>query len=154
MHFSIKVSELPRVLEVLPDSDSSELVVFLLFGKGEQAQCYVEVHIQGLLSLKCQRCLTLMPFELSTVHRLSPIRSDQNADDLLGELEPVLMDENGLVDVMEMIEDEVLLGLPMCPMHEMKDCASSMIESNGSLVSQEKKKPFAGLADLLNKKSV
>jgi uncharacterized protein len=153
MHFSVAVSSLPRVLEALPDP-SSELGVSLFFGVDGDGQAYVDLNLKGTVQLMCQRCLAEMPFELSTCHRLIPVSESQVDSDLIGDGEPILIDASGLVDVVEMLEDELLLTLPMCPMHPLELCDLSFPESLPVVETEKTKKSFAGLADLLNKNSI
>jgi uncharacterized protein len=152
IEFSVAVSSLPRVLELLPDP-SLGLGVCLFFGIDEDGQAYVDLELSGTLQLVCQRCLRLMPFELSTCRRLIPVAHDDLNFDLLGEGEAILMDESGFVDVVQMLEDELLLELPMCPMHSVEVCDVNFPEASPVVEMQKTRKSFAGLEDLLNKSS-
>jgi uncharacterized protein len=149
--FSVPVSSFPRVLETLLDP-SSELRGVILFGIDDDKKSYVDLSLKGSLELNCQRCLGVVPFEVSLTRRLRPVFADQLDSDLVGEVEPVLMDENGLIDVVEMLEDELLLALPMSPMHSVELCEATFPEAEVFVEKQETKRPFAGLAELLNKK--
>jgi uncharacterized protein len=149
IRFPVKVSALARLLETLPDSKDSALEVILKFDQNDQGQAYVDVTVTGELILTCQRCLESMPFLLRSIHRLVPAYLEEKGDDLLGEMESVLVDENGFINVMEMVEDEVLLAIPMFPMHRELECGSNFTKSEDSPVEQKTQKSFAGLADLL-----
>ncbi len=149
VRFPVKVSALARLLETLPGSKESSLEVILQFDQNDQGQAYVDLTVSAELVLTCQRCLESMPFPLRSVHRLAPAHLEEKGDELLGEMESVLVDENGFINVMEMVEDEVLLAIPMFPMHREQECSSKFTKSEDSAVEQKTHKSFAGLADLL-----
>jgi uncharacterized protein len=122
--FSAPVSSFPRVSEMIPDS-SSEVRVSLFFGVDEDKKNYIDLNLEGTLSLACQRCLGIMPSALSVSHRLRPVKPDYLDSDLEDEIEPVLMDEEGLIDVVEMVEEELItnssLGCLQCKLSRSRN---------------------------------
>lgn len=84
----------------------------------------LHLEIRGELIVTCQRCLSEMPFALVIDRDLCLARST-------AELERYEADANFGGDAIpiaehmsftELIEDEVLLGLPFAPMHEPGEC--------------------------------
>ena len=81
-------------------------------------------------------------------------RSEADAADVPAELEPVLARE-GRISAGELVEEELLLALPIVPVHEqLRDCA---VPASAALVAQQApehvtQRPFAGLDELLRHK--
>lgn len=74
--------------------------------------------IQATLHLICQRCNRLMEYAIQHTFVLTPVSSDMAIKKLPDDYEPIMM-HNDLISVVDMIEDEILLALPMVPKHEM-----------------------------------
>ena len=95
------------------------------------------------LSVDCQRCLTPMPFELETkgvvtlFAREDKLEAAVEADD---ELDAIMAEET--FDVIALIEDEIIMGLPLSLMHD--DCDTDELKR----VKADKPNPFAVLAVL------
>ena len=94
---------------------------------------------------------------VDTTFRLAMIESEAEIERLGEEYEPLLLDDS-LVSVAELVEDELLLCLPIVPKHDTEECnANSHVEDNieqSSDIESEskpKKNPFAALADLKRK---
>lgn len=97
------------------------------------------------LSATCQRCLEAFSYEgsgeldVGVVEADADVPTGASADDFL-----VL--EGQPLDVMRLFEDELLLALPMVPMHS-GDCAKASTAQDPAL-SEEAPSPFEVLAAL------
>jgi uncharacterized protein len=100
--------------------------------------------------LTCQRCLGPVRRKLESTSRV--VFADESAPELPEGYEPVGGDPRRL-DLAALVEDELLLGLPLIPQHEAgEDCslpggAEGAAEDDTQTV--EMLRPFAGLKDLL-----
>ena len=64
--------------------------------------------------------------------------------------EETLLHDNGEINLVETLEDEFLLCLPMVPKHDVDDCDFYMTQAMDSNSALERKKtPFSVLKDLL-----
>jgi uncharacterized protein len=104
--------------------------------------------------LVCQRCLE--PFEAtveSDVH-VALVANDADADRVPEEFEPV-QTESGWFDLFEMIEDELLLALPLVPLHETATgCAKARVElpeNDAEPVKDPVHRPFGDLRSLMKR---
>lgn len=105
-----------RLCEALASTDG--LVRFQLdFGRGQLGIDYVDVHAEVSLMLVCQR--TLEPFELPVVvnTRLGLIKQERDEAGLPPECEALLVAEDGRLNPADVIEDELLLALPLIPIN-------------------------------------
>lgn len=105
------------------------------------------------LSLICQRCGDVFKYAVHIEGKFSPVKSHDPAVFLPEEYNPVELNEFGEVDLLALVEDEIILSLPLIPLHKMAQCG---ITKSGMVFGQlaedeEKTNPFAKLADL-NKK--
>ena len=76
-----------------------------------------------------------------------------DTEEVPGGFEPVLGDAERL-SVTELVEEQMLLGMPLVPMHEDDDGSSiaepvTTVEPDSTV--EEKQKPFANLRELLDK---
>jgi uncharacterized protein len=101
--------------------------------------------ICGFVSLTCQRCLEAFDHRvdaLSTLifvsdeSKLPPVGEEDDSTDYVVAESPL--------DVQALVEDEVILALPISPRHEPGECG----ESAAATASVDKPSPFAALARL------
>lgn len=106
--------------------------------------------------LVCQRCLNPFEWRLESAFRVAFVASDDRAAQVPGEYEAVLA-PTGRASLPELVEDELLLALPLVPMHESsEDCRAHPGTSSPESASDEGGKasttrPFAQLRDLLDR---
>ena len=144
------IKQLKRVSDILL-SEQGEINIELKFDRAGRNP-FIEGHISADLKLKCQRCMQAMDFPLDSHFKLGLVLNEAQMDELPDIYEPYLVeDENNHLP--DMIEDELLLALPLVPMHEF-DCSEYVNTLNSEQpteeVKQEKKEnPFSVLKDLL-----
>jgi len=78
-------------------------------------QPYVEVCASGELPLVCQRTLEVYLQPVSVSQRLGLIRREEQEAALPPGYEPFLVPADGLVALADLIEDELILALPLVP---------------------------------------
>jgi len=102
------------------------------------------------VTLECQRCGKTFEHQVHATYCFSPVRNDEQAEALPEAYEPIEVDEFGEVDLLAMIEDEIILSLPVVPVHESEHCEVSEADMVfGKLPEEaEKPNPFAVLASL------
>ena len=141
---TLAVSELERLHDLLADV-SGELVFSLFGAKGKRGEYTLRLRVSGLISLACQRCLGAISFDLDidNLLELVPEGADMSQDELEDDTRDFLP-VAGELFVAELVEDEVLLALPVAPRHEK--CGFP-----GAADAGERVNPFATLAGLKGK---
>lgn len=87
--------------------------------------------LRGRVSITCQRCMQSMPVELEAEIAVAMVGSDEEARQLPQALEPWLIDREELeADLYEVVEDELLLSLPMVVYHDYA-CIDESLYSSG-----------------------
>lgn len=117
MQGELQLSTCERLQE-LCDQKNNQAIVDLQFGQDASRIYFIKGHVKATVNLICQRCNTLMHFDLDISFALSPVTSEARAKNLPEAYEPVFMTDE-MVAVYEMIEDEILLALPMVWKHEI-----------------------------------
>ena len=130
-----------RLAETLAPSSKGAPISFKLTGTAKQLRNpSLHLHIEAKLPVTCQRCLNEMQVQLNLnfnyiICKELPIETDENDDTDWLEAAPEM-------NLQELIEDEILLAMPIAPMHD-HDC------SQQSMQSGEKPNPFAVLKGLI-----
>jgi uncharacterized protein len=149
---SLQLSEMPGLAEA-GALEGTNVQAVLRFGNFE-GQTAVELRVQGVLVLVCQRCLKPCSCALDESAQLAVVESGD--EELLGSHEPLVGNPERL-SLQALIEEQVLLGMPLVPMHdESTPCgaAAGARELTGEPVmsrmeDKDKQTPFANLRLLL-----
>ena len=142
----IPVSELPRLLEATEDS-GREIQVKLEFTISEERKKVVIGTASADLALVCQRCLEPVTVPVESSISLAVVWDEEAAKALPERFEPWITGE-GMADLYEMIEEQLLLSLPAVAYHE-EPCLDSKLYSSGKPVEVKKEKnPFQVLEQL------
>lgn len=98
----------------------------------EKEQPVLQLHLQADFELMCQRCNQTMPYALNEV---------------------ITLDEDAPFEPMTLLEDELILALPMIPMHVEKDCSFFQNEAYYATKTENRTyKPFANLSKVKHSK--
>ena len=133
---------MPRLRDMLA-SDAGEVAYEIAGVRDGRGRPALRLKVRGTLSLRCQRCLEPMRFDVETDETLvlaatqaeiDADPTDANAPDRLLAAEEVR--------VRDVLEDELILALPYAPRHE--EC-----EAGADAEGDAKISPFAGLRGML-----
>ena len=110
--------------------------------------------VSACLILRCQRCLQALEYPIEAPIELAVVTGVDEVKRLPDTCDPVLM-PNQLMRPRDLIEDELLLGLPQIPRHEPGTCSTQI---QGLLSPMQDKTndqghPFAILASLKRERS-
>lgn len=131
------------VLRVLDDRVALEL----RFGEEAGAKAVVQGRLSVQVELECQRCLSPMPHRLDAVLQLALIRFEAEQEALPEGFESLLVEDDDL-DLKALIEDELILALPLVPMHPQTCRVWRDPQGEAEAVEPEKENPFSVLAQL------
>lgn len=119
-------------------------------GKDPQGRPFLSGQVQAALTVCCQRCLQPMTYVVDTEFYLSPVRSEEEAEQLPESYDPLVLPDEDSASLQALVEDELMLGLPVVAMHAPEDCAAdtSVYEGCAEPVAAKKPHPFAALEKL------
>ena len=147
---AIKPPNLPRLREMLA-ADKGAIQATLAFSKDEENRYLIEVSVVADVSIICQRCLEPMPLNVDTSNTLAVVWNDEYASRLPRSLEALIVSEEPC-NLWELVEEELILGMPSFNYHEQTDCneilAGISQQPEEHQVENEKPNPFDVLAQL------
>lgn len=132
----IDIADMSR-LEPSLVSSAHKAEVTLEFGIDVEKLRYVKGHIKAKLALVCQRCLKPMDYRVDDAIALSPVFNENEANELPSCYEPVMIANHETQSLTALIEDELILRLPIVALHENQDCVP------GSTTNTEHAQPIA-----------
>lgn len=141
----LALADMPRLSDVLTTLEGwldCELSGAREADAGGRIRSMLSLTVRGVLGLRCQRCLAEMRFDCAIDSRflLVPEGADWPEDDMVSDAWDALPASQGL-SVRELVEDEILLALPIVPRHA--DCLPP-----GGRGHESGPSPFAALARL------
>jgi uncharacterized protein len=146
LHGELPVAGFARLLGALSDSGGS--IVYRLQGlMGPRNEPRLLVEVDGALLVRCQRCLEgiVYPVRIRSLLELVGDEKELTQEEIEDDAKDFLVAEREL-DVAALIEDELLLALPVAPRHE--DC---VLPDAGGLEEAGRVSPFSALAGLKGK---
>jgi uncharacterized protein len=160
----LETARLSRLQEnIFPESiiKSQVLLKFIFDLQGRQL---LEGKVQASVQLSCQRCLHAMPCELKgsftllIAHDEMHLERMQSQDPMLDLAEVVVLTEDGLA-LWQLIEDEMLLNLPLAPSHDDINCSTLFASLKAQMKNElqqdgDNQSPFAGLSELLKNRKL
>lgn len=156
----VAVAAMPRLMAALamPPSVQSEVDVDLAFSVDGQGVRRVLGSLHAELDAICQRCLQPMTLPLHVDIALGIVRALDEAEQLPDEYEPlVLASVTEGQSLAAIIEDELLLALPVASLHEEGQCPirSGALDKvvAEDLPPEGKRRPFAVLAGAFGNKN-
>lgn len=145
----IELLELKRLGEMLYHGDAEQreqkIALDFEFTRSEFDVPMLAGHIQTRLVLECQRCLQPLDYPMELDFKLL---IDANDEVVRHSSEDTLYSENGHVDIAEVVEDEIILAIPLVAMHADSACNSNWQESESTTETVKSENPFAVLQQL------
>lgn len=114
-----------------------------------EAEIWLHLHAHTALRLVCQRCLQPVTVTLDPRQRLRFVRGEDKAEQLDEDSDDDVLALNAMLDLRELIEDELILALPLVPRHDR--CPQALPLTAGAAELPEAvplDHPFAALAHL------
>src|SRR3990167_9606650 len=113
---SLCIADMTRLgVNVVPDD--SIVTVNLQFGLDDQGITYLIGNLKTALTLLCQRCMKPFTYEIISKFELGIVKTLDEANALSANYEPAIAKE-GMLALKELIEDEIILNLPLVPRHD------------------------------------
>jgi uncharacterized protein len=118
------------------------------FGRDDRGQAYIDLELRAKLPLLCQRTLERFFYAVDVHQRLGLIRSEAEEAALSPEVEAVLVDDHGNVQPADLIEDELILAIPVVPVSPDSEAIETEWPAEIVEVIEDKPNPFAALSSL------
>lgn len=142
----VALSALPRLQGLLYDS-KGEASYALEFDRDALLQVsYVQLRIEADLPLLCQRSLERFLFPVRIEQRLGLVRDEAEESALPPDYEALLVPEDGQLHPLDLIEDELVLAVPVVPANP--DAPDVQADWPAREEEVAKANPFAALATI------
>ena len=143
----LPLSAFKRLGDSLVDSEG-ECHYRLEFGQDAGHQAFVEVRAEAALPLQCQRSMERFLQPVQVLQQLGLITSEAQEAALPEQMEPLLVPEGGEIHPADLVEDELILALPVVPINP----DSRLPEDVWAHEDEDKPNPFAVLGTLKDNK--
>jgi uncharacterized protein len=125
---SLHVEALPRLSDSLRPDDAA--VQYRISGVSAAGRPALRLQIEVTLWLTCQLCMTRFA-ETMQLDTVLPVARNEAELQLWEEQDPLLdaLIADPALDLAALVEDEILLGLPLVPMHAEGECDPNNLAS-------------------------
>ena len=114
--------------------------------RGGEPQTWLHLSALGEVPLQCQRCLRPVVIEVQVERSFLFVHGEDAAAQIDNDIEEDVLPITRALDLRELIEDEVLLALPIVPRHEA--CPIPLVADPAEAPADGAPNPFAVLAAL------
>jgi len=143
----IPLTDLVRLREMLhseqSDPEGRKIALKFEFVRNEYDVPMLVGHLETSLELECQRCLNALEWPMTLDFSLMIDASDELVRDSSVD---TLYSEDGFIDIVEVVEDELILAIPLVAMHEDTACNENWQVSESETAVKDN--PFAVLQQL------
>lgn len=113
---------------------------------GGPAERWLALRVSAQVRRECQRCLQPVTLALSVDRRLRFVDDEATAAALDADSEDDVLVASRQFDLQALVEDELLLAMPVVPMHEA--CPKPLVAPAADEAVEPQAHPFAALAAL------
>jgi uncharacterized protein len=114
-------TRLTRLADVVLSQDA-EFKAALNFDRDAEQRRIVAGDVSGHVVLECQRCLQPVSVALDGQFTMAVVYNEEMAKALPADIDPLMLLPDEPLIVAELVEDELLLCLPMHAMHDDGEC--------------------------------
>lgn len=139
----LQLQKLNRISDLILDREG--IISFsLAFGRDDEGTVAITGELSTELAVLCQRCLGPMRLRVQSAINVGVVDDPGNLAALPDRLEPVVTEEHR-ISLQQLIEDELLLAMPLAPVHEQAVCpGAGLVDAH----AVKKQSPFAVLKDM------
>ncbi|NQY88825.1 MAG: 23S rRNA accumulation protein YceD [Colwellia sp.] len=143
-----KLSDMTRLLANC-EKRSEHVQVSVKFNVDERGLAVMSGTASTLVALTCQRCNELFDHKFEVEFTFSPAKNEEAAEKIPSYYDVIELNEDGEVNLRELVEEEFMLITPLIPRHDIEDCSADADSIWGELPEElEKPNPFEVLKQL------
>lgn len=146
LRYKWQVKDFTR-LDGLLFSNEGVIEIHLSGRQDNRRRCLVDARILADVVLECQTTFEPIKYQVDTQITYCTVISEEQVADLDEEYEPLLIDD-GQVDIKEVIEDELILSLPLIANKASVDLSVQFSYGNLPEQTEPKKNPFKVLENV------
>jgi uncharacterized protein len=151
---SLPKQQFVRFSEILAEDDG-DIDVELLFSKGKQDRTQIHGSLSTIIKLVCQNCLKPFSFILECPIDLEIVANESEVAGVVEGIDVIVANDSE-IKLAEILEDELIMSVPMIPRHPQVRCPDNDYEQQDvkDLFGENLTihRPFAGLAAAIKQK--
>ncbi|SVD77096.1 uncharacterized protein METZ01_LOCUS429950 [marine metagenome] len=137
------IADFPRISEIASNKKNNVEVDLSFYLENDKTPC-IDGIIKLDIVLPCQRCLEELHIALNINFTLAFVRHEEQGEELGSHYEIYVTEEDELKTI-DLISDEILLSIPMVPMHDY-DCMAEI--NTQEIVVKKSENPFSILKNI------
>jgi len=145
----LPISQFPRLTEQLLSSEGHVVASFSV--NERKTHTVIKGSLRFEAVMVCQRCMESLVLPIQTDFELVCVASHEEANALPDALDPVVLDDDGQLHLVDLLEDDALLQLPDIPKHVNEASCQPGEQSFGHVqvtTTTDKPNPFGVLKEL------
>ncbi len=144
----VSLASLARLCDPLADNQGVVSAKFH-FERDERSAVVIHSELEVEVKMVCQRCLELVALPIQSACDYAVVKEGANTQSVPKGYDVLELGEDPL-DLLGLVEDELLLALPIVPAHDPKDCQqpAGLDEPESSEDEVTRSNPFSVLAQL------
>lgn len=150
IRFNWPIKEFPRLCESLY-ADAGEVKVLLRGEYDHQKRCILTAEIEAKMVLECQTSFSGIDYIVNNSVKYCTVTDEEQFAEVEEIYEPVMI-EDGMLDIKQVIEDELILSIPIAANKSADELDQKMSfgELDEAAIAEEEKasNPFLVLTDL------
>ncbi|MGB6105954.1 MAG: DUF177 domain-containing protein [Pusillimonas sp.] len=147
------IARFARLVEGLPEQADTQVEWVVTGETDARGQCFLRISVKASPVLECQRCMQPFIWQMEARNRVQVVKSEADLDaEGVRDAESDEFTErivgSGRLDVLELAEDEIILGLPYVPKHDICPSLPAPLAQEEPASDSDKPSPFAVLSQL------
>jgi uncharacterized protein len=126
----LSFQEMPRLRQAIANA-VGEIYFELNFTKDKPGIRSICGTIQTTVALTCQRCLQPVNYALDITVKMQPVSSEAAAKNVPNDYDPLLVTASPM-QLAEIVEEEILLNLPLVAKHPIGECPIKLVWESGA----------------------
>lgn len=151
----LPLNQLKELCAVLA-SDEGDAFIHLDFRVDEDRRYIATGSLKTVVQVACQRCMEMVSQELTVDLSLAFVYDEEHAKNIPSDYDPVVMTDGEII-LADMVEQEIILALPIVAYHEESGCNPTAVKYASSTDDapddEQKPNPFSILANFKPSKS-
>jgi uncharacterized protein len=143
----LAVRRMERLRPLVSGADDRVAHVALEFGTDDMGVKFIHGRVTAALEMTCQRCLQPMMQDVDAQFSLGLVTNRREADLLPSHYDPLVVEQEH-IPLLDIVEDELLLALPIVAMHAEGTCRAAHGEHEEVRAGEDKSNPFSILEQL------
>ena len=146
----LNLADLSRLAEVLVSAEG-QASYRIVCDRDEHRRARIRGSVDAVMVVTCQRCMGPMNWPVHAEFQLAVVTSEAQAEQLPADYDALLL-EGETIQLASLIEDELLLAVPVAPLHPASECSVNPADWSPPEIEPEtdskRENPFAVLAGL------